>query len=136
MLSQDLLEIPRNQRKYVWDKTNWADLLSDIKFIVDNSSEREHFLGSIVLRSESPISGVDKFSIIDGQQRTITIILFLLALIRIFKDEDLQEDVDGTLQYLFLKDRKNVEHLILHSDAHIVLKDLSEAIRTSKHGET
>lgn len=136
LLSQNLLVIPRNQRKYVWDKTNWADLLSDIKFIVDNSSDTEHFLGSIVLRSESPISGVDKFSIIDGQQRTITIILFLLALIRIFKDEDLQEDVDGTLQYLFLKDRKNVEHLILHSEAHIVLKDLSEAIRTSKHGDT
>lgn len=136
LLSQNLLEIPRNQRKYVWNKTNWADLLSDIKFIVDNSTDTEHFLGSIVLRSEQPVSGVDKFSIIDGQQRTITIILFLLALIRLFKEEDLEEDVDGTLQYLFLKDRKNVEHLILHSDAHIVLKDLSEAIRKSGPEET
>jgi len=136
LLSQNILEIPRNQRKYVWNKTNWSDLLSDIKFIVDSSSTTEHFLGSIVLRSEDSISGVDKFSIIDGQQRTITIILFLLALIRIFKEENLQEDVEGTLQYLFLKDRKNVEHLILHSEAHIVLKDLSEAIRNSKHEDS
>lgn len=131
LLSQNLLEIPRNQRKYVWDKTNWSDLLSDIKFIVDNPSNAEHFLGSIVLRSEDTLSGIEKFSIIDGQQRTITIILFLLALIRIFKENDMEEDVEGTLQYLFLKDRKNVEHLILHSDTHIVLKDLSEAIRKS-----
>lgn len=136
LLSQNLLEIPRNQRKYVWDKTNWADLLSDIKFIVDNSSDTEHFLGSIVLRSEDSVSGVDKYSIIDGQQRTITIILFLLALIKIFKEEELQADVDGTLQYLFLKDRKNVEHLILHSYAHMFLKDLSEAIRKSKKEDT
>ncbi len=131
LLSQNLLEIPRNQRKYVWDKTNWSDLLSDIKFIVDNPSNAEHFLGSIVLRSEDTLSGIEKFSIIDGQQRTITIILFLLALIRIFKENKMEEDVEGTLQYLFLKDRKNVEHLILHSDTHIVLKDLSEAIRKS-----
>ena len=26
LLSQNLLEIPRNQRKYVWDKTDWSDL--------------------------------------------------------------------------------------------------------------
>lgn len=136
LLSQNLLEIPRNQRKYVWNKTNWADLLSDIKFIVDNSYDTEHFLGSIVLRSENSVSGVDKYSVIDGQQRIITIILFLLALIRIFKEEELQADVDGTLQYLFLKDRKNVEHLILHSDAHMVLKDLSETIKKSKKEDT
>ena len=131
LLSQNLLEIPRNQRKYVWDKTNWADLLSDIKFIVDNQSNTEHFLGSIVLRSEDSVCGIEKYSIIDGQQRTITIMLFLLALIRVFKENDMREDVDGTLQYLFLKDRKNVEHLIIHSDTHIVLKDLSETIRKS-----
>lgn len=35
LLSQNLLEIPRNQRKYVWTKVNWSDLISDIKFIVD-----------------------------------------------------------------------------------------------------
>lgn len=136
LLSQNLLEIPRNQRKYVWDKTNWSDLLSDIKFIVDNPSNAEHFLGSIVLRSEDTLSGIEKFSIIDGQQRTITIILFLLALIRLFKENNMEEDVDGTLQYLFLKDRKNVEHLILHSDTHIVLKDLSETIRKSTQEDT
>lgn len=113
LLSQNLLEIPRNQRKYVWDKTNWSDLLSDIKFIVDNPSNAEHFLGSIVLRSEDTLSGIEKFSIIDGQQRTITIILFLLALIRLFKENNMEEDVDGTLQYLFLKDRKKCRTLNL-----------------------
>lgn len=48
----------------------------------------------------------------------------------------MEEDVDGTLQYLFLKDRKNVEHLILHSNTHIVLKDLSETIRKSTQEDT
>ena len=132
LLSQCLLEIPRNQRHYVWDKTNWEDMLSDIKFIVERNSENEHFLGSIVLRSEEPISGIEKYSIIDGQQRTITIILFLLALIRIFVENEHKDYVKGTIQYLYVKDRKNVEHLILNSENHISLRDLANNIRKSK----
>ncbi len=129
LLSQNLLEIPRNQRKYVWGKTNWADLLSDIVFIVDNNCQSQHFLGSIVLRSEEDVNGLEKYSIIDGQQRTITIILFLLALIRLFKENDMKEDADGTFQYLFFKDRKNIEHLVLHSENHLPVTDLSNVIR-------
>ncbi len=34
LLNDCILEIPRNQRHYVWKKDNWQDLLSDINFIV------------------------------------------------------------------------------------------------------
>lgn len=133
LFSQNLLEIPRNQRKYVWTQENWKDLLSDIEFIVDNPTQRNHFLGSVVLRKEDQVNNIDKFSIIDGQQRTITIILFLLALIKILKDKDQQEDVEGTLQYLYIKDRKSQIHLVLHSDYYIGLKDIADAITNDKN---
>ena len=136
LLSQNLLEIPRNQRKYVWEKVNWTDLVSDIKFIVDNPSQTEHFLGSIVLRSEENVNGLERFSIIDGQQRTITIILFLLALIRIFQEHDRIEDVEGTLQFLYFKDRKNNERLVIHSNDHILLADLANRIRNYDASES
>lgn len=128
LFSQNLLEIPRNQRKYVWNQENWKDLLSDIEFIVDNPSQRNHFLGSVVLRKEDQVNNIDKFSIIDGQQRTITIIIFLLALIKILKAKDQYGDVEGTLQYLYIKDRKNQVHLVLHSERYVGLKDLADVI--------
>ena len=36
LLSNKLYEIPRNQRRYVWNKDNWDDLWSDLEFIVNN----------------------------------------------------------------------------------------------------
>lgn len=136
LLSQNLLEIPRNQRKYVWTKVNWSDLISDIKFIVDNPAQTEHFLGSIVLRSEETINGLERFSIIDGQQRTITIILFLLSLIRIFQENNRLEDVEGTLQFIYLKDRKYNERLVMHSDDHILLADIASNIKNFNANES
>lgn len=50
LLNDCILEIPRNQRHYVWKKDNWQDLLSDINFIVKNKDDKRHFIGSIVLK--------------------------------------------------------------------------------------
>ena len=130
LLSNNLLMIPRNQRKYVWNKNNWSDILSDIKFVVDNPGQTEHFLGSIVLSAADSTNGIPKFDIIDGQQRTITIIIFLLALIKIFQENDSEGDVEGTFQYLYVKDRKNNQHMILVSEGYLFLRDIAESIRT------
>lgn len=125
---QNLLEIPRNQRKYVWTEENWNDLLTDIEFVVANNQETDHFLGSVVLRKEEAVNKTPKYSIIDGQQRTITIIIFLLALIKLFKENDLTADAEGTIQYLFVKDRKSNEYFVLNSEYHLGLRDLAEVI--------
>lgn len=74
LFSNNLYRIPRNQRLYVWNKDNWKDLFSDIAFSVENNSS--HFLGSIVLKSEPSTQGLDTFTIIDGQQRLMTITIF------------------------------------------------------------
>lgn len=128
LFGNNLLDIPRNQRRYVWSETNWNDLLTDIEFIVDKSTSPKHFIGSIVLRKEDSVNGLDKYSIIDGQQRTITIILLLLALIRIFKENNLKSDVEGTQQFLYVMDRKGNKYLVLHNDAYIDIEDLANEI--------
>lgn len=87
LLNGSVLEIPRNQRRYVWKKENWNDLLNDLKFAIEtNDSTKKHFIGSIVLKEEKSINGVNHFTIIDGQQRTFTIILFLAAIMQLFKE--------------------------------------------------
>lgn len=123
LLMNNLFGIPRNQRNYVWKKENWQDLLSDIDFVVKNGHEKNHFIGSVVLKQENAINGLNKFTIIDGQQRIITIILFLTSIIKLFQEFNMKEDFDGTIQYLISKDRKGQEYCILSSENHVFLDD-------------
>ena len=47
LFNSQLYRIPRNQRKYVWNKDNWEDLYLDIEYATNH--ELSHFIGSIVL---------------------------------------------------------------------------------------
>lgn len=128
LLSNKLYEIPRNQRRYVWGTSNWDDLWSDLEFIANNQLYgKSHFLGSIVLREEDRVSGVQSYTVIDGQQRIITIILFMSALIFLLKERGNTDDFEGTKTKLIVRDLKNKENCIIQSDFHscignIVLK--------------
>ncbi len=62
--------IPKNQRKYIWNTNEWDELFEDI-FEIEQSLNYCHFIGSFVF-SETKNSS-NKFEIIDGQQRLITI---------------------------------------------------------------
>ena len=60
--------MPRNQRRYVWTRRNWQELLDDI-LLVENGTEKTHFIGSIVLYCEKDReNGISHYTIIDGQQ--------------------------------------------------------------------
>lgn len=68
--------IPKNQRKYVWSDNEWNELYEDL-FLIEQSQNYNHFLGSVVFAKE----GVNnQYSIIDGQQRLTTICLLILAI--------------------------------------------------------
>lgn len=123
LLTNNVLGIPRNQRTYVWKKDNWQDLLSDIEFIVRSDEEKNHFIGSIVLKQEEPINGLSKYTIIDGQQRTITILLLLSAILKLFQEYEMKDDFMGTIQYLISKDRKSIEYCVLSTENHIFVSD-------------
>ncbi|WP_311154554.1 DUF262 domain-containing protein [uncultured Streptococcus sp.] len=76
--------IPRYQRNYVWKEVNWRELLVDIRFSMNNGDEIpwSHFLGTIVLSKLNNEKGIDKYEIIDGQQRLTTIYILIIALYR------------------------------------------------------
>ncbi|QLY39811.1 DUF262 domain-containing protein [Hujiaoplasma nucleasis] len=85
--------IPRYQRSYVWQKNNWSELLSDIRFTMINQHDLwSHFLGAIVLSTETSkkqsekISGIDDYEIIDGQQRITTVYLLLATIKSLFME--------------------------------------------------
>lgn len=104
ILSGDIrFEIPRNQRKYVWDDKQWKELLDDILYTykrryesdTDNNLSINHFLGTFVLQDKE-----QKFEIIDGQQRITTLLLILSALCVVFNEIENSEEHGITKQYL------------------------------------
>ena len=77
-----LLEIPFYQRSYVWGEEQWERFLGDMEFVT--ASKRPYFLGSIILKQESSGNTWSEVSevrtVIDGQQRLTTMIVFFKAL--------------------------------------------------------
>lgn len=70
------LEIPFFQRSYVWEESNWEELLDSL-----SDRQKTHFLGSVILKKETFLAGENpKYSIIDGQQRLTTLSILFKAL--------------------------------------------------------
>lgn len=72
--------IPVYQRLYSWEQSQCSRLWTDI-VAMQKENKEGHFLGSIVCIAEkaSP-TGVQKYMVIDGQQRLATLTLILIAL--------------------------------------------------------
>lgn len=72
--------IPLFQRPYVWkENEQWEPLWADVRRVAELRMEEPHlnpyhFLGAVVLQSQhSEIGGIQRWNIIDGQQRLTTL---------------------------------------------------------------
>lgn len=122
--------IPMFQRTYSWDLPQWEQLFEDIMEINEETGIDEHFIGSFVsMNITSGPHDVQKYLIIDGQQR-LTTILILLSVIRDKareqKNDRLAEEIlekflvnkheEGEEYFKFLPtqvDRKNFKQIIV-----------------------
>ncbi|MEZ1317699.1 DUF262 domain-containing protein [Pseudomonas fluorescens] len=84
LLIDSALDIPQYQRPYKWTGKNINQLFSDIAIHKDKSAYR---LGTIVFHQEGGTR-----NIVDGQQRTISLMLAARALIQRNKEEKLKRD--------------------------------------------
>lgn len=77
-----LVEVPFFQRAYVWKEDLWGRMIEDMEFIV--KTNKPHFFGSIILKEgRRPNPGenfTDCRTIVDGQQRLTTFLLFMKVL--------------------------------------------------------
>lgn len=73
--------IPLFQRPYTWTENNWQALWDDLMVQYEAGDSGTHFMGAIVsVPARSTPVGVNKYLIIDGQQRLTTVSLLLCAL--------------------------------------------------------
>jgi uncharacterized protein with ParB-like and HNH nuclease domain len=94
--------IPKYQREYIWNKTNWEALFEDIE-----ESDGGHFLGSIIcINTQRDSHKPAELELVDGQQRMTTISLFYLALYK-FLSENIPDpnDFDQQLELRGLRNR-------------------------------
>jgi hypothetical protein len=73
------LQVPYFQRSYVWDEDQWSRFLDDMRYAA--RANQHYFMGSIILKQQPTTLGQgDIRTIIDGQQRLTTMMLFFKAL--------------------------------------------------------
>lgn len=95
LLGDRTLTIPQYQRPYKWTGKNITELFADITNHQKKSSYR---LGTIVFHQASE----QQKNIVDGQQRTISLLLAVRALIRLRKDKLQRRDLREQLAHLEL----------------------------------
>ena len=75
--------VPYFQRQYTWTKKDWQVLLEDVLLLCNEKNDddaMEHFMGSVVIVSSGCAGSAPRYTLIDGQQRLITISLLLKSL--------------------------------------------------------
>lgn len=98
--------IPLYQRCYSWDIEQCERLWNDI-VEMQKKGKAGHFIGSIVNITEQAMpTGVQKYMIIDGQQRITTLTLLLLAL----RDHADQNPNDTTIN------ARRIDHTLLRNE--------------------
>jgi hypothetical protein len=86
--------VPDYQREYVWTDKEVQQLLEDIDEQIDSGSDKEYFVGMILV---SPGSQKNHFEVIDGQQRLTTFYLLLCALRHRFKGTQQHQSINGLI---------------------------------------
>jgi uncharacterized protein with ParB-like and HNH nuclease domain/predicted transport protein len=134
--------VPVYQRKYSWLKDKQCERLWNDIVSMEKTGKRQHFVGSIVNISETHTPmGIQKYLVIDGQQRMTTLTLLMIAL-RDYLEEHPVDDVNpDDLSAMLLKNDKQKEDnqykLILNdTDKDVLIKLVDKAPIDDKYKES
>jgi hypothetical protein len=109
--------VPYFQRAYSWRRRQWTTLFDDILELYELGSHNSHFLGSMVLLAEhNEADPVPHTLVIDGQQRIVTLSLFLAAIRDVASSSDKGFADHLHLTYLVNPDQDGVKVLTTHQD--------------------
>ena len=115
--------IPVYQRHYSWEREQCKRLWDDI-VEMQKKNKICHFIGSIVNIAEYVMpTGVQKFMIIDGQQRITTLTLLLIAL----RDYALDHPEDATINY------RRIDNMLLKNEYEVGDEQYKVLLTESDH---
>ncbi len=133
--------IPIYQRTYSWTHEQCKQLWDDIVQVATSKQTEGHFIGSIVYvkLGESLIGNIERFMVIDGQQRLTTLSLLLVGLAKAFAESgtpDMRDDIyESYLANKVGSEEERYKLLLTQSDKE-ALKEIikrTEFVKTSEH---
>ena len=89
--------IPSYQRNYVWTREGqWEPLWDDLRgltrqILAEGTGGRAHFLGTIITKQIRAQGFIDRWWVVDGQQRLTTLQILIAAACSAFKERDLTQ---------------------------------------------
>jgi len=108
----DQIHIPIFQREYVWGQTELNHLCQDILLILE-SLESSQFLGAIVAyertRPTHIVGRMKVIDVVDGQQRLLTLYIFVLALAERIYQYDSTASAEIIQEFLLLSARRGLD---------------------------
>jgi uncharacterized protein with ParB-like and HNH nuclease domain len=97
--SSEVYAIPRYQREYTWNKSQWETLFDDVQ-----ENNPGYFLGSIIcINQTTDTLAVQRLEVVDGQQRLTTLSLLFAALYQSLKHHEKELDDDQRVELINLK---------------------------------
>ncbi|MBU2976483.1 DUF262 domain-containing protein [Zobellia sp. B3R18] len=107
----DQIHIPIFQREYVWKQKEFDFLIHDIQ-LIQESVENSQFLGAIVSyerpRDNKIVGRLRSMDIVDGQQRLLTIYVFILAIAERIHFYDKESASEIIQEFLLLPQRRGL----------------------------
>ncbi|MFI8511258.1 DUF262 domain-containing protein [Streptomyces sp. NPDC085460] len=115
-------QVPLYQRTYSWTRKQlerlWDDLIDLVEQQLDGASPASHFLGSVVLApGQLQAGGMQRWLVVDGQQRLTTIMLALTAL----RDHIRDSTAEGSARTADRIHRQYLVNEFLEGDEHFRL---------------
>ena len=114
------IAVPSYQRAYSWEKTQWQQLIDDLK-----DSEGNYYLGHFLFEHPEDEKDPDKLLVIDGQQRLTTLIIFFSCLRHALSrsEEDFAHKMCDYIHNVYLRDQYSEQphfHTVVYDDGFFV----------------
>ena len=79
-----IFTIPQYQRAYSWESPQWDEFYDDLRY---HNSNQKYFFGTLLLKDAENEKPFNLIEVVDGQQRTTTIIIFINVLLYLLKQK-------------------------------------------------
>ena len=144
IVGKKILRIPFFQRKYVWEDDMWEEFLDTMQDISSKDHKDDYFMGSIIVKKNDTRNRDDESheidSVIDGQQRLITLFLFFKVLCdkkniqKHFKDKFFVRDIhmNPSICLETSKEDKEVFNKIIENKIKVAENESSNPYNNSK----
>ncbi len=114
--------IPRFQREYSWEKSNYKEFLDDmmncLKLENGKIISTQYFLGTMLFVGNISDDNIKEIMVVDGQQRMTVITILFAAISERFKQRDEKVLSEKIFEYIMTSDDDGKPVRILKSNSH------------------